>query len=79
MAGKGDQGTTHGQRGQLSCDNSTAVIRLQCGAERIGGLIVPFFNQFIDAAATNKISGWVKNPNGEMMDGNALNECWLNA
>ncbi|TIO06761.1 ABC transporter substrate-binding protein [Mesorhizobium sp.] len=44
-----------------------------------GGLIVPFFNQFIDAAASNKISGYVKNPNGEMMDGYALNECWLNA
>ncbi|RWC67217.1 MAG: twin-arginine translocation signal domain-containing protein [Mesorhizobium sp.] len=44
-----------------------------------GGLIVPFFNQFIDAAATSKISGFVKNPNGEMMDGYALGECWLNA
>jgi peptide/nickel transport system substrate-binding protein len=44
-----------------------------------GGLIVPFFNQFIDAAATDKISGYVKNPIGEMMDGYALAECWLNA
>jgi peptide/nickel transport system substrate-binding protein len=44
-----------------------------------GGLIVPFFNQFIDAAATNKIAGWVKNPNGEMMDGYALGACWLTA
>ena len=44
-----------------------------------GGLIVPFFNQFIDAAASNKIAGWVANPNGEMMDGYALAECWLNA
>ncbi|ESY88035.1 hypothetical protein X739_05540 [Mesorhizobium sp. LNHC220B00] len=40
---------------------------------------MPFFNQFIDAAATNKISGWVKNPIGEMMDGYALGEWWLNA
>src|SRR5882757_208276 len=44
-----------------------------------GGLIVPFFNQFIDAAATNKISGFAKSPIGEMMDGYALGECWLNA
>ncbi|TIV87288.1 MAG: ABC transporter substrate-binding protein [Mesorhizobium sp.] len=44
-----------------------------------GGLIVPFFNQFVDAANTKKISGYAKNPNGEMMDGYALCECWLNA
>jgi len=44
-----------------------------------GGLIVPFFNQFIDAAATNKIGGFAKSPIGEMMDGYALAECWLNA
>ena len=44
-----------------------------------GGLIVPFFNDFIDAAAGNKIGGYVKNANGEMMDGYALCECWLNA
>jgi peptide/nickel transport system substrate-binding protein len=44
-----------------------------------GGLIVPFFNQFIDAVATDKVNGWGKNPQGEMMDGYALNECWLNA
>jgi peptide/nickel transport system substrate-binding protein len=43
-----------------------------------GGLIVPFFNQFIDAVATSKVSGWKENPQGEMMDGYALNECWLN-
>jgi peptide/nickel transport system substrate-binding protein len=43
-----------------------------------GGLIVPFFNQFIDAVATSKVSGWTQNPQGEMMDGYALNECWLN-
>ncbi|MBZ9881803.1 hypothetical protein LB535_05505 [Mesorhizobium sp. CA10] len=31
------------------------------------------------AANAKKVGGWVKNPNGEMMDGYALNECWLNA
>ena len=44
-----------------------------------GGTIVPFFNQFIDAVDTKKVSGWVANPQGEMMDGYALCECWLNA
>lgn len=44
-----------------------------------GGTIVPFFNQFIDAAATSKIDGWVANPQGEMMDGYALGACWLKA
>lgn len=43
-----------------------------------GGLIVPFFNQFIDAVG-GKVAGYVKNPNGEMMDGYALAECWLTA
>lgn len=42
-----------------------------------GGLIVPFFNQFIDAANTTKVGGFKKSPNGEMMDGYALAECWL--
>jgi peptide/nickel transport system substrate-binding protein len=42
-----------------------------------GGLIVPFFNQFIDAVAVSKVGGWQANPQGEMMDGYALNECWL--
>ena len=44
-----------------------------------GGLIVPFFNQFIDAVASNKVGGYVKSPIGEQMDGYALAECWLNA
>ena len=44
-----------------------------------GGMIVPFFNQFIDAVATNKVSGWVANPQGEQMDGYALASCWLNS
>ena len=44
-----------------------------------GGMVVPFFNQFIDAAATSKVDGWVANPQGEMMDGYALASCWLKA
>ncbi len=44
-----------------------------------GGLIVPFFNQFIDASAADLIDGYVKNPQGDQMDGYALCECWLKA
>ena len=41
-----------------------------------GGLIVPFFNDFIDAVSA-KVGGYKKNPNAELMDGYALAECWL--
>ncbi|MBD9371055.1 twin-arginine translocation signal domain-containing protein [Rhizobium sp. ARZ01] len=44
-----------------------------------GGLIVPIFNQTIDAVASTKVGGYIKNPNGELMDGYALSECWVNA
>ena len=40
---------------------------------------MPFFNQFIDAVDSKKVAGWVANPQGEMMDGYALAECWLTA
>jgi peptide/nickel transport system substrate-binding protein len=43
-----------------------------------GGLIVPFFNQFIDAAPPAR-SAACQSPIGEMMDGYALGECWLTA
>ncbi|TPN36166.1 twin-arginine translocation signal domain-containing protein [Mesorhizobium sp. B2-3-3] len=67
-------------RGELDQDKRKAIYHDMAVMMRDeGGLIVPFFNQFIDAAATSKISGWVKNPIGEMMDGYALGECWLNA
>ncbi len=41
-----------------------------------GGLIVPFFNQFIDATGP-RVAGYVKNPAAELMDGYALSECWV--
>lgn len=41
-------------------------------------VIVPFFNQFIDAAGS-KVGGYSKNPAAELMDGYALAECWLTA
>ena len=41
-----------------------------------GGLMVPFFNDFIDARS-EKVAGYIKHPQAEMMDGYALAECWL--
>jgi len=43
-----------------------------------GGLIVPFFNQYIDASGKG-IQGWVSNPAQEMCNGYALALCWLEA
>lgn len=41
-----------------------------------GGLVVPFFNQFIDASG-KQVKGWVSNPAQEMGNGYALATCWL--
>jgi peptide/nickel transport system substrate-binding protein len=43
-----------------------------------GGLILPMFNDFIDAS-TDKVDGWEPHPAAEMMDGYALAKCWLTA
>lgn len=43
-----------------------------------GGLIVPFFNQYIDASGKG-VQGWVSNPAQEMCNGYALSICWLEA
>lgn len=43
-----------------------------------GGVIVPMFNDFIDATSA-KVGGWVKDGNQEMSGGYALSRCWLNA
>lgn len=43
-----------------------------------GGLIVPFFNDYIDAISNN-VGGFVTHPQAELADGYALGECWLNA
>jgi peptide/nickel transport system substrate-binding protein len=43
-----------------------------------GGVIVPMFNNYIDATS-DKVGGWVDDPNGELMGGHALTKCWLNA
>jgi peptide/nickel transport system substrate-binding protein len=41
-----------------------------------GGLILPMFNDFIDATSA-QVGGYEKHPAGEMIDGYALSECWL--
>jgi peptide/nickel transport system substrate-binding protein len=43
-----------------------------------GGLILPFFNQFIDATGP-KVEGWVEDPHQELCNGYALAKCWLSA
>ncbi len=43
-----------------------------------GGLLVPFFNQYIDATGKG-VEGWVANPAQEMCGGYALSMCWLAA
>lgn len=43
-----------------------------------GGVIVPMFNNYIDASGP-KLGGWVDDPNGELMGGHALTKCWINA
>ncbi|HEV7418215.1 MAG TPA: ABC transporter substrate-binding protein, partial [Tianweitania sediminis] len=43
-----------------------------------GGVIVPMFNNYIDATGS-KVGGWVDDPNGELMGGHALTKCWINA
>jgi peptide/nickel transport system substrate-binding protein len=43
-----------------------------------GGVIVPMFNNYVDATS-DKVGGWVDDPNGELMGSHALTKCWLNA
>ena len=41
-----------------------------------GGLILPMFNDFVEAHR-DEVMGWEADPNGEMMNGRALARCWL--
>ena len=43
-----------------------------------GGLILPMFNDFVEAKR-DEVGGWQTDPNGELMNGRALARCWLNA
>lgn len=43
-----------------------------------GGVIVPMFNDFIDATGP-RVAGWIEDPTSEMMGGYALSKCWVAA
>jgi len=43
-----------------------------------GGLILPMFNNFIDATG-DKVGGWSVDSNGGMMNDKALSKCWVMA
>lgn len=64
-------------RGELDSEKRKAIYG---EASRIlhdeGGLIVPMFNQFIDAYREDAIAGWESNPNRELMNGLAAVKCW---
>jgi peptide/nickel transport system substrate-binding protein len=41
-----------------------------------GGVILPMFNDFI-TGVSNKLGGWIDDPNGEMMSNQVHIKCWL--
>ena len=43
-----------------------------------GGLILPMFNDFVEAKRA-EVGGWIADPQGTLMNGTALNKCWLDA
>ncbi len=43
-----------------------------------GGLILPMFNDWVEGRRA-EVGGWVADPQGTLMNGTALNKCWLNA
>jgi peptide/nickel transport system substrate-binding protein len=66
-------------RGELDQEKRKALYRDIATLMRDeGGLIVPFFNQFIDATG-KRVAGYAKNPQAELMDGYALNSCYVAA
>ena len=66
-------------RGELNQAKRKAMYRdMGMMVHEEGGVIVPMFNDTIDATGP-KVRGWVKNPNAELMNGMAASECWLAA
>jgi len=64
-------------RGELDQDKRKKMYRdIAMVMRDEGGLIVPFFNQYIDASGKG-VEGWVSNPAQEMCGGYALAICWL--
>ncbi|MCO6049731.1 ABC transporter substrate-binding protein [Mesorhizobium sp. RP14(2022)] len=66
-------------RSELDPAKRTAIYRdMNVLLNETGGVIVPMFNDFIDATGP-KVEGWVPDGNQEMMGGYALSKCWLKA
>lgn len=66
-------------RSELDNDKRRAIYRdMSVILNEEGGVIVPMFNDFIDATGP-KVGGWVPDGNQEMMGGYALSKCWLNS
>ncbi|RWI07211.1 MAG: ABC transporter substrate-binding protein [Mesorhizobium sp.] len=64
-------------RAELDQDKRTNLYREMAIILRDeGGVIVPFFNQFIDATGPG-VKGFVKHPARDMCNGYALAQCWL--
>ena len=64
-------------RAELDQDKRKAQYREMADILREdGGLILPMFNDFLDAHS-DKIAGWVANPNGDMMNDQAALKCWM--
>lgn len=43
-----------------------------------GGLILPMFNDWVEGRRA-EVGGWIADPQGTLMNGTALNKCWLEA
>jgi peptide/nickel transport system substrate-binding protein len=66
-------------RGELDADKRKAMYSEMANILRDeGGLILPMFNDFV-SAVSDKVGGWVDDPNGELMNGRGLVGTWLNA
>jgi peptide/nickel transport system substrate-binding protein len=66
-------------RGELDATKRKAMYSEMANILRDdGGLILPMFNDFV-AAVSDKVGGWVDDPNGELMNGRGLVGTWLNA
>jgi peptide/nickel transport system substrate-binding protein len=66
-------------RSELDQDKRKAIYRDVAVILRDeGGLILPMFNQYIDAVG-DKVGGYGGGVNHELMDGYALAKCWLKA
>ncbi|WP_323006125.1 ABC transporter substrate-binding protein [Pseudorhodobacter sp.] len=64
-------------RAELDQDKRKAQYREMADIVRDeGGLLLPMFNDFLDAHNA-KVAGWVANPNGDMMNDQAAIKCWM--